>query len=44
MVRELRDGGATLTAVAEHLNTEGHLTAAGRPFTATAVHWLLARG
>lgn len=43
MVRELRDGGATLAAVAEKLNAEGHSTAAGRPFTATAVHRLLGR-
>lgn len=43
MVRELRDGGATLAAVAEKLNAEGHSTAAGRPFTATAIFRLLNR-
>jgi len=42
-IRELRDAGASLAAIAERLNDEGHTTRRGGAWSATAVHRLLAR-
>jgi len=43
IIRERRDSGATLEAIAGELNGAGHLTQRGLPFTPTAVHRLLSR-
>lgn len=42
-VREWRETGDTLAAIADRLNDAGHVTTADKPWTATAVHRLLAR-
>jgi DNA invertase Pin-like site-specific DNA recombinase len=43
VVRELRDGGATLRKIAEHLNTHGHCTRTGAAWSPVQVKRLLDR-
>jgi len=42
-IRGWRDAGETLDAIATRLTDAGHLTRAGKAFSATAIHRLLAR-
>jgi DNA invertase Pin-like site-specific DNA recombinase len=42
-VQSWRAAGLSLSAVADRLNQAGHVTTAGRPFTATAVHRMIGR-
>ena len=43
MVKELRDGGASLGAIAEKLNAEGFTTSRGAAFTPMTVHRIMER-
>ena len=42
-IRESREAGATLEAIAAELNTAGKVTTRGLPYTAVAVQRLMAR-
>jgi hypothetical protein len=43
LIVELSAGGATLRAIATHLNHEGYVTRRGRPWNPTQVSRVLAR-
>lgn len=42
-IKELKDQGLSLNQIAEKINSDGHLTTAGKPFTPVAIYRLLQR-